>query len=145
VDPSPVVLVEATPELLVQCLAFDHLAANGSAERRSELTDALDQRRMTVATAAGRAVGYSVTASWFFGVAFLELLYVAEEARRHGVGGELLADFEERRDRPAFTSTNQSNARMQRLLRSRGWQPCGMLHGLDAGDPELFFAAPPRA
>jgi hypothetical protein len=28
---------------------------------------------------------------------------------------------------------------MQRLLRHRLWAPCGMLNGLDEGDPEIFF------
>ncbi|MCR8573352.1 hypothetical protein [Streptomyces sp. Isolate_219] len=35
--------------------------------------------------------------------------------------------------------TNVSNQPMQRLLQRAGWSPVGLLHGLDEGDPELFY------
>ncbi|MFB6715807.1 MULTISPECIES: hypothetical protein [unclassified Streptomyces] len=38
-----------------------------------------------------------------------------------------------------FTSTNVSNQPMQQLLQRAGWRPVGLLHGLDEGDPELFY------
>jgi hypothetical protein len=38
-----------------------------------------------------------------------------------------------------FTSTNRSNAPMQGLLASLGWQLSGELDGLDEGDPELVY------
>jgi hypothetical protein len=41
-----------------------------------------------------------------------------------------------------FTSTNVSNHPMQRLLQRAGWSPVGLLHGLDEGDPELFYLCP---
>jgi hypothetical protein len=31
---------------------------------------------------------------------------------------------------------------MQLLLRRAGWTPAGLLHGLDEGDPELFYQCP---
>ncbi|MGW4040809.1 hypothetical protein ACWEIM_31815 [Streptomyces sp. NPDC004778] len=40
------------------------------------------------------------------------------------------------------TSTNVSNQPMRRLLRRVGWNPVGLLHGPDAGDPELFSLRP---
>ena len=51
----------------------------------------------------------------------------------------LLEDFEQAHPPKMFTSTNLSNAPMQRLLRARLWNPCGILNGLDEGDPEVFF------
>ncbi|MCX4690168.1 hypothetical protein OG401_38770 [Kitasatospora purpeofusca] len=32
---------------------------------------------------------------------------------------------------------------MQRLLQREEWDAVGLLHGLDDGDPELFFRCPP--
>lgn len=94
---------------------------------------------MRVATLDGVAVGFSIAAPWFFGVPFLELLYVAPTKRERHIGSQLLEEFEEAHPTKAFTSTNLSNAPMQALLRSRRWSPCGMLNGLDKGDPEVFF------
>ncbi|MFD9866218.1 hypothetical protein ACFXI8_15045 [Streptomyces niveus] len=31
---------------------------------------------------------------------------------------------------------------MRRLLSRAGWQRTGILHGLDEGDPELFYLCP---
>lgn len=62
-----------------------------------------------------------MVAPWFFGEAFLSLIYVE--------AGEKL-----------FTSANLSNAPMHALLRHRGWSSCGMLHWSDDDDPEIFFA-----
>ncbi|MFJ9107636.1 hypothetical protein [Streptomyces sp. NPDC102283] len=41
-----------------------------------------------------------------------------------------------------FTSTNVSNQPMQRLLQKAS--PAGLLHGLDEGDPELFYLCRPQ-
>ncbi len=94
---------------------------------------------MRVATLDGVAVGFSIVAPWFFGMPFLELLYVAPTMRGRHIGSQLLEEFERAFPPKAFTSTNRSNARMQALLRGRLWSPCGMLSGLDEGDPEVFY------
>jgi GNAT superfamily N-acetyltransferase len=132
-------LTDSTATSLSECLAFDHLAVDGDRERRHELTLASQEGRMRVALVGGRAVGYTILAPWFFGVSFLELLYVDPPFRRTGVGRRLLGDFEARFGPQAFTSTNASNAAMRRLLTRRGWIASGTLHGLDEDDPEVFF------
>ncbi len=38
-----------------------------------------------------------------------------------------------------FTSTNQSNRPMQKLLEKLGYQPSGYIENLDEGDPELVY------
>lgn len=136
---SPTTILSATPALLTGCLQFDHVAAEGDDERRKELSAAADEGRMQVATVDDRAVGYSVAAPWFLGAPFLALLYVDPGERRRGVGSRLLDDFERTHGPQVFTSTNLTNAPMQRLLRLRQWAPCGILNGLDEGDPEIFF------
>jgi len=138
VQTSPAI-VSVTPPLLKQCLEFDHVAVGGSAERQDELSSACEDGRMRVATLDGVAVGFSIVAPWFFDVPFLALLYVAPTMRGRHIGSRLLEDFERAHPPKLFTSTNLSNAPMQGLLRRRQWSPCGMLHGLDEGDPEVFF------
>jgi GNAT superfamily N-acetyltransferase len=132
-------IVPATEALLTDCLRFDHLAQD-SAERRTQLKEAADQGRMRVAVLDGRGIGYSVAAPWFFREAFLAFLYVDADVRGRGIGGRLIAEFEERCGPRVFTSTNLSNATMLALLRKRGWSPRGMLHWLDDDDPEVFLA-----
>ncbi|MEU8323958.1 GNAT family N-acetyltransferase [Nonomuraea sp. NPDC048881] len=73
-------------------------------------------------------------------VLVVTMLMVAEPARGHGVGERLLrAAAASCRTVKLFTSTNLSNHPMQRLLQRVGWQPVGMVHGLDEGDPEVFY------
>jgi GNAT superfamily N-acetyltransferase len=68
------------------------------------------------------------------------MLMVAESARGHGVGERLLrAAAASCRTAKLFTSTNLSNHPMQLLLQRVGWRPVGMVHGLDDGDPEVFY------
>ena len=84
-------------------------------------------------------VGYAWRGQ-FFGHDFLELLYVEESHRRAGVASALIEAFEQARRTPKlFVSTNRSNAPMRTLLARRGYAPSGVVHDLDAGDPELFF------
>ncbi|MEE1759788.1 hypothetical protein [Streptomyces sp. SP18BB07] len=60
-----------------------------------------------------------------------------------GVGTHLLKATEARCTTPKlFTSTNVSNHPMQRLRQFGGRSPVGLLHGLDEGDPELFYRCP---
>lgn len=90
-----------------------------------------------------RPLGYSVLEYTFFEQGFLTLLMIAPGARRRGVGAQLLTAVEAPCTTPRlFTSTNVSNHPMRRLLSRAGWQPAGILHGLDEGDPELFFLCP---
>jgi GNAT superfamily N-acetyltransferase len=137
---SPTVIEAVTADRLTECLEFDHIAISGSVERRDELSLAAQEGRMRIATLNDRAVGYSVVAPWFLGAPFLALLYVDPAMRGRGIGLRLLEDFEGAHGPRAFTSTNLSNEPMQRLLRLRLWKPCGMLNGLDEGDPEIFFS-----
>jgi GNAT superfamily N-acetyltransferase len=138
-------IVPGTGVLVEQCLGFDHVARGGDLDRCEELSQAAVDGRMRVAVAAGRAVGYSVMAPWFLGAPFVSLVYVDESERGRGIGRRLVADCEQHHGLSRiFTSTNLTNARMQRLLEHRGWIPCGMLHGLDEGDPEIFYAYHPK-
>ena len=76
----------------------------------------------------------------FFGHAFVALLAVRPEARRRGVASVLVGHVEAvcGSDR-LFTSTNASNAAMQRLCDALGFERSGIIDNLDEGDPELVY------
>ena len=108
---------------------------------RRELIDAaIAARRCWIAERGGNVVGYGVLTRNFFDRDFIELLFVAETARRLGAGGAILEAVERacREDR-VFTSTNESNAAMRALLAKRGYCDSGRIENLDPADPELVF------
>ncbi len=88
----------------------------------------------------GEILGFAIVTRHFFGFPFVDLLVVAEAARRHGVGLALMAQCEADHDADRiFTSTNESNAPMRRLLAKADWSVSGVIENLDPGDPELVF------
>ena len=124
-------------------LAIDTVAASGDNERRAAIEHWAAAGSMRVAVVADEIVGYSVIERTFFGQWFVVMLMVAEGARGHGIGAELLLDAQRQRETAKlFTSTNLSNQPMQRLLARLDWRSVGIVYGLDEGDPELFYLAP---
>ncbi|HEY5337524.1 MAG TPA: GNAT family N-acetyltransferase [Rhizomicrobium sp.] len=118
---------------------FDPRAAD-DLDRRAHIDSAIAARHCWVAELSGHIAGYGVLAKNFFGRDFIELIYVAEDARRSGVGGALLAAIEQSRHEPQiFTSTNESNAPMRALLAKHGYAPSGRIENLDPADAELVF------
>ena len=93
-----------------------------------------------VAEHGDRVVGYGVLEHTFFGNGFISMVYVTEPMRRQGAGRRLLQELAKRCATPKlFTSTNESNQPMQRLLEALGYVPSGVVENLDPGDPELFY------
>jgi ribosomal protein S18 acetylase RimI-like enzyme len=108
--------------------------------RRETVDAAIAARRCWVAERMGAVVGYGVMTRNFFGRDFVEMLHVAESARRRGIGDAILETIERGRSSDRiFTSTNESNAAMRALLSRRDYQQSGMILNLDPGDPELVF------
>lgn len=110
--------------------------------RRRELIDAaIAARHCWVVEQDGAVAGYAILTTNFFGRDFVELLFVAPEARRKGIGDALLSAIERARSAAdkLFTSTNESNAAMRALLERRGYRPSGTILNLDPDDPELVF------
>jgi GNAT superfamily N-acetyltransferase len=93
-----------------------------------------------IADVGGKPAGYAIVSRRFYSRPFIELLAVAPNFRRGGVGGALLracsAAFA---DEILFTSTNQSNGPMQALLAKTAFEPSGVILNLDPGDPELIY------
>ena len=120
-------------------VAFDPIA-NSDVERVKFIERALRSETCLVASQGGAVAGYVVLEYTFYDQGFVSMLYVAEAARRRGVGRNLMREIETRcRTVKLFTSTNESNGPMQALLGSLGYIPSGVIHNLDPGDPELVY------
>ena len=92
------------------------------------------------AVRGGAALGFAIVTRHFFGFPFVDLLEVAQAHRRQGVGIALMRHCEAAHDADRiFTSTNESNRPMRRLLAKADWQVTGLIENLDPGDPELVF------
>lgn len=120
-------------------ISLDSVAADDP-RRAVQIGQSLADGHMHVAQLDDTLAGYRVQHRHFFGEAFIEMLMVAAPLRGHGVGSALLLHATScSAGARLFTSTNQSNANMQRLLAAAGFQQCGIAHGLDEGDPELIY------
>lgn len=84
--------------------------------------------------------GYAVIDQSFFGQPMLEMVMVAEPLRGQGIGRLLIQSAIASTSGPVlWSSTNQSNATMQRLFSALGFLKSGYVEGLDEGDPELIY------
>lgn len=121
-------------------IGIDAVAIDGDDERQASIRRWCQQGLAVVAEDVSGPLGYCVVEYTFFEQGFVTMLMVAPPARGSGVGHRLLEAVAASCTTPKlFTSTNVSNQPMQRLLQRAGWSPVGLLHGLDEGDPELFY------
>ena len=109
--------------------------------RREEIRALVRDQVSLVAVQHGDIAGFlSLRPGHFYHRDFIDLLFVAPRWRRYGLGrGLVRAALRSASTSRVFTSTNASNTPMRELLRSEGWRPCGVLTGLDEGDPEHVF------
>jgi ribosomal protein S18 acetylase RimI-like enzyme len=119
--------------------AADALAASDPARART-LRRAIDTGECLVACEAADVLGFAIVDHSFYDHGFLRLLVVRESARRRGIGSALVRAAEQRcASTKLFTSTNASNAPMQRLLERLGYARSGTIENLDPGDPEWVY------
>jgi GNAT superfamily N-acetyltransferase len=119
--------------------AIDPRASVGS-ERYTEIERAAATAECFVEERDGTIAGYVILDRSFFGFPFVALLIVDEGSRRRGIGTALMRHAESiTPGGKLFTSTNESNAPMQRLCESLGFVPSGRVENLDDGDPELVY------
>lgn len=94
-----------------------------------------------VAVRAQKVIGYVALTRHFFHQPFIELLIVAADDRRSGVGAALIEHCKTQvpESEKLWSSTNRSNTAMRALLTKSGFVESGMVENLDEGDPELIF------
>jgi hypothetical protein len=137
---APFQMTRIGPGDLGPMSGVDPLTAS-DAERRNHLGHLLERGLSWAALDNGEMVGFAVVTRNFYNFPFVDLVVVAEAARRNGAGLALRAHCAAAHER-IFTSTNESNGPMRALLAKAGWLPAGVVHYLDPGDPELIFVKP---
>lgn len=141
-DTGPEVHVRfATRSDLVRCVAFDPTVGREVLTRKIEVDEVL------VAESAGEIVGYLRLEYLWSKLPFLGLIHVHEDHRSVGVGRAMLGFLEnfvrEHGHRVLFSSSMADAARAQAWHRKRGFEECGFLAGVNAGDVgEVFFRKP---
>jgi ribosomal protein S18 acetylase RimI-like enzyme len=120
--------------------ALERMSTGPIAGKRRFIDESLQRRDVVTARAEGELAGYIIWDRAFFGRPFVWLLGIDPRFRRRGIGRRLLREFEVRcAGESLFTSTNESNLAMQRLLEAGGFVRSGRLENLDPGDPEIFY------
>lgn len=130
----------ATRADLEAVISLDSISPVGHS-RAELLTTRVGSGEVLIFERDARLLGFAVVrARSFFGFDFVELLSVAPNDRRSGVGSFLLGEAvgQSSTDR-VFTSTNQSNTPMIGLLEGATWQFSGQLECIDEEDPELVY------
>ncbi len=120
-------------------------SAINSVLNRSEFIDSsLKQGTVLVALDDEEVVGYTVVNRSFFDRPTIEMLMVAKSRRGRGVGRALLQRVQEivGTENELWTSTNESNSRMQALLVSEGFKQTWRIDNLNPGDPEIVYFKP---
>lgn len=127
-------IIPATADDITQIAKIDHL------HRIEKISTAINQGECYIAKESSSIIGFAIMSYHFFDFGFVDLLIVAEEHRQRGIGVALL-DYLSRqcKTEKLFTSTNESNTPMRKLLVKAGFIPCRQIDALDDGDPELFF------
>jgi GNAT superfamily N-acetyltransferase len=120
-------------------VAFDQVAASEAA-RIQIIRDQINSSACYVAIIDTKVVAYGVLNYKFYENGWIEILCVHPQFRRQGIGSTLLRHLiNECRTSKLFTSTNQSNIPMQRLLATLEFARSGFIENLDEGDPEVVY------
>jgi N-acetylglutamate synthase-like GNAT family acetyltransferase len=119
--------------------AVDEVAAR-NALRRQRIFDGVSNSEIWVIASADSIMGYALLSYRFFGHGFMELVLIHPNHQGSGHGPRLIQYLESVcTDPKLFTTINESNLRMQKVLERLGYQKSGIIHNIDPGDPELVY------
>ena len=129
----------ATEHDIDRVISIDCIAATEET-RRQHIREWVRSGCAIIVLIDERVVGYAVLEYTFFSYGFISMLIVQEAYRRRGIASALVKRLEKIcNTAKLFTSTNESNAPMQALMASMSYEPSGIVHNVDEGDPELFY------
>lgn len=100
---------------------------------------AIDDGECFIARSGDRPVGFVIKNRALFDRDFIAFIAVHPDFRSHGIAVSLMRHVESTMSGRLFTSTNQSNDAMRRLLEKLGYERCGIIEQIDEGDPELIY------
>ncbi|MGD1951196.1 MAG: GNAT family N-acetyltransferase [Leptolyngbyaceae cyanobacterium] len=122
-----------------EIIAFDHVAASERVHSQF-IHDQIESSACYVAVTDTKVVAYAILNYKFYDNGWIDMLYVHPRFRRQVIVSALIRHLvNECRTTKLFTSTNQSNVPMQRLLATLEFERSGFIDNLDEGDPELVY------
>ncbi len=109
-------------------------------KRNDIIKSAIEKSECFLIVTEETLVGFAIFNYNFFGRGFIDLIEIKEDLQGKGLGAAAIQKlFGLCKTDKLFTSTNQSNEPMKKLLAKLGFVFAGKLDGLDEGDPELFY------
>jgi ribosomal protein S18 acetylase RimI-like enzyme len=120
-------------------ITIDELCAENP-KRIQLIEEAVRASEAYLISHGGELVGYAIMTQNFFQRPFVEMLYIANDKRRQGLGEIAMIALESmtKDANEIWTSTNRSNIAMQSLLVKIGYVQAGEVE-IDRGDPEIFY------
>jgi len=132
-------IIQASMQELDEIMYIDS-EVMGDTSRRSYIKKAIELGCCFIGREEDDIVGFLIYDTHFFECSFISLIIVSPSKRRKGYASKML-DFMMRispTDK-VFSSTNRSNARMQKVFATNGFIQSGIVENLDEGDPELIY------
>ena len=112
----------------------------GSDRRRNYIKKAIEEERCVAIKNDFSLVGFLIFDIHFFDCSFISLIIVKPTERRKGYAKSLMKYFISiSPTKKIFSSTNQSNKRMQEVFEANGFIQSGFVENLDEGDPEIIY------
>lgn len=112
----------------------------GSDSRRKHIKKAIEEERCIAIKNESSFVGFLIFDTQFYCCSFISLIIIKPTERRKGYATSLIKYFISiSPTKKIFSSTNQSNKRMQEVFKANGFIQSGIVENLDEEDPEIIY------
>ena len=112
----------------------------GGDSRRKHIKKAIEEERCIAIKNESSFVGFLIFDTQFYACSFMSLIIVKPTERRKGYATSLIKYFISiSPTKKIFSSTNQSNKRMQEVFKANGFIQSGIVENLDEEDPEIIY------